>query len=550
MIKRGYIKDKSTITIYVEYNTSFIKDVEKIDGRFFNSKDKSWIIPISIYNITDIKVLLNSYNLTHLEKENVGELIPLLDKHKETSIKLAKSKIFDKFSLIPRKYQIEGISVLKNVDSVICGDDIGIGKTAQALLAIEIDNLFPCFVVCPSSVRKGWFRQWREWNPERSIEIIEAGNTPTFKSDVTVVSYDLLGRRGHKSTPRYDQFLKKKWKSVIFDESHFLKNSTSQRSKIAKKIAKPIKKKIMLSGNVITNRPVELYSQLSILGSFDSIFNNYRSYVIRYCNAKQTRFGLDVSGASNTDELYNILSSSCYYHRDKEDVLGDLPELQSHIIDIDIDNLKEYKSAETDLITYIKNEYGIKKAEKAFQAEHLVLLNTLRQLSQKGKIKGVTEWLEENIDQLGKVVVFGIFTYGLEELYTHFKDQSVIVYGKTKDKQYEIDRFIENDKIRFFFGNIESMGTGVDGLQKVCSNCCYIDTPLVPSKMDQATGRLWRSGQKNFVNEFLFLDQSTIDGRIYIEILSAKRSITDSVNKGIRIESSDDILKKLINSYC
>lgn len=549
MIKRGYLKAKFTITIYIEYNPSFISDVKKIEGRFFNSKDKSWIIPISIHNITHINNLIEKYNLTKIKEDNAGELIPLLDKYKDSSRELAKSKLFDRFALKPREYQIQGISCIRNIDSIICGDDIGIGKTAQAILSIEIDNLFPCMIVCPSSVRKGWERQWKEWNLKRSIEIVESGSDPSFKSDVLILSYDLLGRRGYKSKPRYDQYIKRKWKSVVFDESHYLKNITSQRSKIAKKIAKPISKKIMLTGNVITNRPIELYSQLSVLGVFDKLFNNFRSYAIEYCNGHQTRFGFDTSGASNTDKLYNILSSSCYYHRDKEDVLKDLPELQSHIIDIEIDNAKEYKSAESDLILYIKNEYGVKKAEKAFQAEHLVLLNTLRQLSQKGKIKGVIEWLEENIDQLNKIVVFGIFTHGLKLLHNHFKDQSVIVYGKTKDKQYEIDRFIKNDNIKYFFGNIESMGTGVDGLQKACSNCCYIDIPLVPSKMDQATGRLWRSGQKNFVNEFLFLDEKTIDGKVYVEILSAKRLITDSVNKGVKVNSNDDILKKIIASY-
>lgn len=547
-----YCVQDSKIIFNVGYNKSFIDQIKQIKGRSYDPETKSWSILISSENSSQIKSLIKEFGLIKKDvKENdlnQTNQIPLLEKYKEESEKLSMDKSIKRFTLSPRQYQVEGVACLRNVNSVICGDDIGIGKTAQAILTIELDNLFPCLIVCPSSVKQGWRRQWLQWYAGRTIEIIDSSEKPKFKSEITIVNYDMLSKRGSKD-PRFSEYLNRKWKCVVFDESHYLKNSTSLRTKIAKKIARPISKKIMLTGNVVTNRPIELYSQLSILGVFNNIFGNYRSYTERFCNAKMTRWGMDVSGASNTDELYKILSSSCYYHRDKLDVLKDLPELQSHLLSIEIDNSKEYLSAETDLILYLKNEYGLKRAEKAFQAEHLVLLNTLRQLSQKGKIHGVMDWLEDNIDQLHKVVVFGIFTQGLEKLYNHFKDRSVIVYGKTRDKQYEVDRFINNDKINFFFGNIESMGTGVDGLQKVCSNCCYIDIPLVPSKMDQATGRLWRSEQKNFVNEFIFIDHSTIDGRIYGQILEPKRLVTNAINKGLYGDESDDNLKKLIASY-
>jgi len=549
---KGYYVHDSKITFSIGYNKSFIDQVKLIKGRSYEPESKTWSILISQENSIQIKSLIKDFGLSKVDytEDKIKHIsyTPLLEKYKKESENLLNDKSLKRFSLTPRKYQIEGVACLRNVDSIICGDDIGIGKTAQAILTIELDNLFPCLIVCPSSVKIGWERQWKMWYENRTIEIINSSEKPKFKSQITIVNYDMLSKRGSKD-PRFPEYLKKKWKCIVFDESHYLKNIKSLRTKMAKKISKNISKKIMLTGNAITNRPIELYAQLSILGIFNNVFGNYRSYTERFCNAKMTRWGMDTSGASNTDELYKILSSSCYYHRDKLDVLKDLPELQSHLLDLDIDNSKEYLSAESDLILYLKNEYGIKRAEKAFQAEHLVLLNTLRQLSQRGKINGVIEWLEDNIDQLNKVVVFGIFTQGLEKLYQHFKDRSVIVYGKTKDKQYEVDKFISNDKINFFFGNIESMGTGVDGLQRVCSNCCYIDIPLVPSKMDQATGRLWRSEQKNFVNEFIFIDHSTIDGRIYGQILEPKRLITNAVNKGLFVESSDDSLKKLISSY-
>ena len=94
------------------------------------------------------------------------------------------------------------------------------------------------------------------------------------------------------------------------------------------------------------------------------------------------------------------------------------------------------------------------------------------------------------------------------------------------------------------FANIDCIGTGVDGLQKVCSNGFFIELPVKPSLLVQAIGRLERMGQKNSINISYLLALNTIDMKIW-EVLKEKKNITDTVIKGYE----DDVSLNLLKTY-
>lgn len=177
---------------------------------------------------------------------------------------------------------------------------------------------------------------------------------------------------------------------------HNCKNPKSIRSKICKELAKNIDYIFLLTGTAIMNKPVELVNPLNILGKFNELFGGWKSFIYRFCDAYETPFGLDVKGASNTLELNAILKENCYFRREKREVLKDLPDIQTNILDFDINNKREYKKAENNLIEYITENKGKIKAESAKMAEFLVMRNTLRQLSGLGKVKDIKIWIDKD----------------------------------------------------------------------------------------------------------------------------------------------------------
>ena len=461
------------------------------------------------------------------------------------------------FPMKPRDYQIEGITYMINHGNCINGCECGTGKTMQSILYVEVLDLFPCLVICPSSVKSSWLKEWKQWNPNRTIHVIDSkdGENTDWKADVTIINYDYLYKRGKSKEEiklRYSRSLSKKWGTVILDEIHLCKNPKSLRSRSVKKIVKKSTKVLALSGTLIMNRPQELINVLDILGRFKEIFPNLQYFLYRYCNAKRTRFGLDCSGASYTLELNSIISHYCYFRKSKRDVLTELPDVINQIVNCPITNKKEYKQAEDDLITYLEG-IDIEAAERALKAEHLVRISNLKRLSLEGKLNFIEQFLKDWIgsNEDDKIIVFGTLKEPLKQLHQKFKDESELVIGEstTEDKMNKVERWKEKKQI--LFANTATLSTGVDGLQKVCSNMIFVEYPAGPTDLEQAISRLERMGQKNSINVYFLLSDETIDTRIG-EIFKEKSKIINAVNKGVSIDNIDKIQSidvELLKSY-
>lgn len=450
----------------------------------------------------------------------------------------------------PRSYQMDYLYYAINHGNHVNGSSVGVGKTLSSIFYAEILDLFPCMVVCPASVKSGWLREWKETNPNRQVSIISTTSpAEDFDADVLVINYDILGKRTEKNGKtsievRLDGMKKKKFSLVVADEIHFLKNRKSIRSKTFKKLAGKSSAIIGLTGTLIMNRPAELLNILALIGRLKEIAPNdpYHHYFFeRYCNMKETFFGMDLTGASNIKELNDLLTKCCYFHVSKRDALKELPPVTENMIECEITNKKAYKSAEEDLLEFIfKHFKDEERVEKAARAEFLVKMNLLKQLSLEGKVKAIKKWIEEWLEanEDDKLLVFGSHSTILKDIQKFFKN-SLLVIGETTGKKREktLSDFSSDPSKRLLFANIGCLGTGVDGLQKVCSNMAILELPPRPSDLVQVIGRLERSGQQNPVTIQYLLSSSTIDKDLW-EMLKNKKSVTDMLNKGFEDDSS------------
>lgn len=460
----------------------------------------------------------------------------------------------------PRSYQMDYLYYAVNHGNHINGSSVGTGKSLCSVLYAEMLDLFPCMVVCPASVKSGWLREWKETNPNRRVSIISTSSPPEdFEADVIVINYDILGKRVTKENGktsleiRLDGMKKKSFSLVIADEIHFLKNRKSIRSKSFKKLAYKVPSVIGLTGTLIMNRPAELLNILMLIERIKEIAPNdqYHHYFFeRYCNMKETNFGLDISGASNIKELNRLLKECCYFQVSKRDALKELPPISENVVECEITNKRAYKKAKGDLLQFIEDKFkDEEKVEKAARAEFLVKLSTLKQLSLEGKEKFIKKWVEEwmEANEEEKLLVFASQSTILTKIAEEFKEGLLITGGTTIKKRDEIlQRFFLQKESRVLFANIGCLGTGVDGLQKVCSNMAILELPPRPSDLVQVIGRLERSGQENPVTIQYLLSPETIDQDLW-EMLKGKKDVTDMLNKGFQDDTSLMILQKYKN---
>ena len=562
----SYLKSLNKVILSFEYNKEIIDDIKESfpwTERKWDAIGKQWTITHTILNQNRVKEFLDRWSFkaqTSASDESKSESninSYLKNKSRLNQLKSYKNDIGKIDSQIrPYPYQVEGINAMCSWSRMINGDDVGCGKSPQTIFTAEVMNYFPCLLICPSCTKYQWKELWQRVNPNRTISIIESDDkNKDWSADVVIINYDILGEKEildeegkWKAKSRYRELLTNKWEYVVFDEIHKLKNVKSLRSKSAKLIVKNIPNRHGLTGTLVENKPVELVNPLMLIGVFNDVFGNWSSFTDRYCDSKRTRYGLDVSGASNTLELNKLLRATCYIRREKRDVLKDLPPIQTSILNIDISNKKEYLKAEDKFIEYLTENYSKQKVDSAMMAEFLVQRNHLRQLSLKGKIKGIEQWLEDFMEQSDeKVLVVGNFREPLETLAINF-DSELIDGSKNAFEKRDLIKKWSTNKKQFLLGNIAAIGTGTDGLQDNCNTLVICDLPEKPSTLDQLIGRLERIGQKNAISVYFLLSKETIDMKLW-EAIEFKRKITEAVNKGKDVGTQKSIDDLIAQSY-
>ena len=532
-----YYKDNQYWYVGFRYDERLVKEIKRFVGAGYNPENKEWYIPFTLPTVAPLQKWLHDNGfvegMNYYPSKRVLEYQepPVIITPEDVAIACKELG----FKRMPRPYQCEGIAYMINHGNCINGDDCGLGKTGQTIATLELMDAFPALVITPASVKYNWKKEWEKWNPTRTVGVVgrkKKFNENVWQNDVIIINYDILGERGlDKPTAKFKELLKKRWASCVMDEIHFLKSEKALRTKMAKKIVKTVPHVWGLTGTLTQNKPADLIQPFTIIRRFEDIFGSTKEFKYRYCNAKMTVFGMDCSGFSNLEELHELLRMGGYIRRNKRDVLDELPPMVEQTIDVPISNTREYRKAENNLLEYLE-KIDINKVNSAVNAPHLVMIQTLKQLSIEGKLPFITtyikEWLEANEGE--QLLVFGVHRIPLQQLAEYFK-APLIQGGISADKKQQIVNEFSNGGHRLLFANIQSAGTGTDGLQDNCSNLVYIELPDKSTELEQANARLERMGQRNSINITYLLSPDTIDADIK-EMVADKGMITGLVNKG------------------
>ena len=443
----------------------------------------------------------------------------------------------------PYEYQREGIAYALEKKRCILGDEQGLGKTIEAIGVLTATKAFPALVVCPASLKINWQRELRKFGGINAV-ILDDKNRQTWQrfwsikrsdgracAEVFIVNYESLrkffvqrvkreGRFTLKSVefdPRKDLF-----RTIIIDESHKCKNNSTQQAKFVQGIAMGKEYILELTGTPVVNNNIDLIQQLNIMNRLDD-FGGYTKFMARYCAGEHK--------ASHLKELNYLLRKNCFVRRLKKDVLTQLPDKTRSYLVTDIDNRKEYKEAERDIIDYLKKyqDADDEKIQRTIRGAIMVKMGVLKQISARGKVKGAVDVIHNVIDgeQGQKLIVFCYLREVVDYLKAEFRD-AVVVTGaeNAEQKQYAVDRFQEDERTRLIILNYQSGGVGLT--LTAASNVLFVEFPFTYAACCQAEDRAHRNGQKNAVNCVYLLGRDTIDEYMY-ELIQTKKTISDGV---------------------
>jgi len=526
--------DQDQMIFKFRYDPQIVEDIKiSIRGRRWDPALKVWTAPAAKVDDKILERFRKAYGFMVDKKIGLPPaVLPKVPPQIKTDYKLPPGVV--KGTL--REYQLAGVEYALNHPKCLIADEMGTGKTLQSLAAVTASDSFPALVICPASLKYNWQREINKWIEGKSVRILSSGDSiwELVPFDFHVVNYDILGKIN---------FANIQFKSVICDESHYLKSASTLRSDNVQKILKGVERAIFLSGTPILNRPSELVNQLKLLGVLDK-FGGYWKFVRRYCRAYHSNYGINTDGAANLDELSIRLKTIVMIRREKSEVVKELPEKIRSDIEVEIDNMREYKSAEDDIVEFIRREKGDAASARAAAAETLVRIEKLKQLSTKGKMKAAVTWLEDFIETGKKIVVFVTHTDAARELAAKFNWPKIIGETPAEERQRAVDRFQDDPDLKGIVLNIKAGGVGLT--LTAASDTLFLELGWSAGEMDQAEDRTHRIGQINSVTCHYFLGKGTIDETIYALIESKRGVYREAMGEKITVKTSKSIFSDLV----
>jgi SWI/SNF-related matrix-associated actin-dependent regulator 1 of chromatin subfamily A len=439
----------------------------------------------------------------------------------------------------PLEHQKEAIQKLLENKKFILADDMGLGKTTSTIIGALESGSKKILIICPATLKINWKREIENYS-DRSIFIAESKNFST-EHDFVIANYDIIKNFHDPKNKEESLILNSKFDLVIVDEAHYIKNATAQRTKLINDLVKNTERLWLLTGTPMTSRPMDYFNLLSLVDS--PVSKNWMAYAIRYCAGYQFKVGnrkvWNITGASNLEELRERTSGTIL-RRLKENVL-DLPDKIITPV-----YLKLKSKAYEDVMGEYYDWYDKNPEESKSLTVQFSKLTKVRQIIADEKIHQTIEIAENIIEQGKKVIIFCNFTDSLNKILEHFGKIAVKLDGSMSqhERQFSVDQFQENEKIKVFVGNIKAAGTGIT--LTAGEAAIFNDLSFLPSDHAQAEDRSYRYGQKNNVLVYYPIFENSIEGIIY-DILNNKKQVIETV-MGDRVNKADaaeEILKRI-----
>lgn len=495
---------------------------------------------------------------------------------------------------------------------VLIGDEMGIGKTVQAIAAAEAVNATKILVICPMNARYVWDREIKGWGGRGGIQHI---TNPLDDMDVNcrwhIVTYEQITTKAQswkfnnaaeekafvtlfrkhemvsklKLIEKYpkkvifdkwldavpvfadpkqilawekmmqrlkeqllEQFLSVKDLLTIVDEAHRAKNKASKRTQVVQRIATHTHQILMLTGTPLRNNEHEAAVLLSLLDDGAST-------------------ALSKEMGYTTQDVKDYLSHFMI-RRTKADVLPELPEKTRQRIDIsDLDptQIKNYHAALAN--AQLKYQLAIEAGQSDAQARQQMQggIEIARTALGVAKVASgvVAELIIEVVENSLSAccVVFCAHHQASDALLEQLKKENLraaIVDGRTQPKERaQIVEKFQNGELDVFIGGINSAGEAITLTR--ADTVIFVELDWVPAALLQAEDRIHRVGQKKNCQVIQLIakiedDEENLD-HMMVELLNDKAALIGSVldeSTGNIIQGSiqSKIFKRLISYRC
>ena len=458
------------------------------------------------------------------------------------------------FKTKPYKYQLRALKKIAKLDGIAgLFMEMGTGKTKVAIdwagIGYKNLNVRRVLVICPLSVMGVWDRQLKEHLPyfarvrllqgptaERAklIKFMIRSSQPT--QDWLVINYEGIWRGASRNSI---EDLLEKWSPdlVICDEAHRLKSNGAKQSKVAARIGRQARQRLILTGTPITKSPLDVFGEFRFLD--DQIFGSNWYRFKNYFGVWGGFGNYQLRGYKHLKELVAAVRENTF--RIKKEKAIDLPAKVSVTVPVVLGQkaMDHYRKMAKKMIIEIEETH----------ATAAIVLTKILRLSQitsgfitdvsgtirvfdNAKLKACTDLLEDILEADQKVVIFVRFRKDIarleEAIIKQFKRQPLILSGSVAHNKRDslIERFHEDKNEKIFIAQIQAGSLGIS--LTPASVAIFYSLDYSYANYVQAQDRLHRIGQTSKVTYYHLVVPRTID-TLTLQILKEKGNIAEAI---------------------
>jgi len=468
-------------------------------------------------------------------------------------------------------YQNEAFISLRDLEYGAIFHEQGLGKTKIAidiiLYWLEKKIVDTAMIVVKKSLIQNWLLELKEhWYIKPALlNQNKQNNFFVFNgpSRVILTNYEVV----QAEEERMMLFLKARDLGIVLDESTKIKNPDSNISKSYFRLSPFFKRRIIMTGTPIANRPYDIWAQIYFLDNGKSLGNNYPEF----------RKKLDLSNKLSSDpekqrifenEVSSIIQSINKFtvRETKGSGVISLPEKVFQNIETDWEPIQYEKYDQVrnemriiilqeDLPTEDISENYLKRLLRLIQIASNPRTIDQEYSNEPGKIPYLSNLIRDIVNKSEKAIVWSSFIKNIEYLYKLYAEYNPVrVHGKLDMilRNRSIERFKNEPNTKILFA---TPGAAKEGLTLTSANhVIFYDRGFSLDDYLQAQDRIHRISQKKTCYIYNLIMKNSIDEWIDI-LLNAKHLAAQLGQNDISIEyyrsnisySYGDIIKEILN---
>jgi len=339
---------------------------------------------------------------------------------------------------------------------------------------------------------------------------------------------------------------------IICDEGHRIKNPQAAVSKCLHALAGWTPYRLLLTGTVIVNHPIDVFSQYKFVDPtvFGRSFFQFRS---RYFD--MTGYGgyTPVMKKSMESEFMERIHQVAF--RVTKDQCLDLPEATDLIRRVDLEpfarrlseqianksfeELHQEKPSATNVLTRLLRLSQLTGGFLPFEEKGEVKT----QLVSTAKLDALSDLIDSVMEDGQKLVIIARFVPEIREIAAMLEQKGIRyaqVSGEVRDRDEQVAAFQHEADCRVFVGQIATAGLGIT--LTAASTMVFYSLDYSMANYDQTRARIHRMGQHHPCTYIHLIARGTVDEKV-LRALRTKsnlaKQLIDDIHEGINPFSGD-----------